>query len=30
VNYRGTAAVTEALAPLLVPRRGRVVNVSSS
>lgn len=30
VNYRGTAAVTEALAPLLVPRRGRIVNVSSS
>jgi NAD(P)-dependent dehydrogenase (short-subunit alcohol dehydrogenase family) len=30
VNYRGTAAATEALAPLLIPYRGRVVNVSSS
>jgi NAD(P)-dependent dehydrogenase (short-subunit alcohol dehydrogenase family) len=29
-NFKGTADVTEALAPLLIANRGRVVNVSSS
>lgn len=29
VNFRGTADVCEALAPMLVDGRGRVVNVSS-
>lgn len=28
-NFRGTANVCEALAPLLLPGRGRIVNVSS-
>ena len=28
-NFRGTADVCEALAPLLPPGRGRIVNVSS-
>lgn len=28
-NFRGTADVCEALAPLLIPNRGRVINVSS-
>lgn len=29
VNFRGTADACEALCPLLIPHRGRVVNVSS-